>query len=976
MKYNIQALLFDLDGVVVFTDRYHYHAWKMVCSENGWEFNEEINHKLRGVSRMESLQIILDHNQVEVSSENKDEIAARKNSYYVKYLKDINDGDIYPGVIDFIKKARDKGVKTAICSSSKNAEAILQMLKIDHFFDAIVSGNDIQKTKPDPEIFLTGAEKLNIHPLNCMVFEDAPTGIQAAKAAKMKCIGVGSYRLLNDVEECITSYEEIDLDELLIAGRVMRIPVEPWSIVETKFNQQNQSFWGSIFALSNGYMGLRGSFEEDDPYMQPYTTQGMFINSIYSYEDFTDIFQPKGAPKGYHGMLNLFDWTVINLTIEDEVFSMFSGSIHDYRRELDMKNGVVSRSLIWESPKGRKVHLKSTRLISMVQRHNAAICYKVKPINFSGKIILESCVKHWVKNKQFGEHPVKKIDNGMVGDISYFIYNTDVTNFKIGLTIGHSINSTEVVNTSMNFDQEEFKAVFSTYVNQGDTINLEKHAAVYSTFETQESNLIAFAEENVRSALHGGFKELYKKQCSFWNSFWKMADIEVKGNHSDQQALRFNIFHMRQSHPEDDRRSISATGMTGVNYGGHVFWDTEMYMIPVFNYTEPELVRPLLMYRYNILDSARERAAQMDGKGALYSWMSINGEETNISWECATAQYHINSDIAYAIWRYYRATNDKEFIFKYGAEILFETTRFLFEKGKFIEFRSNRFCINMVCGPDEYGCSVNNNTYTNMMVQFHFYFAIEIYKLIKNKDIRAFEKLCKKIKFSEYEIQSWQKAADNMYVNFNEQLGIHEQDDSYLYKDPVDMNTIPRNIEPSPKHPLNKWKLQITKQADVVLLMFVLGNKFDKKVKKKNFDFYEPRTNHGSSLSPSIHSIIASEVGYRDMAYEFFQQTLYLDLKNLRRNTDGGIHLASVGGTWMAVVNGFVGMRDYEDELIFNPYIPEQWDSYRFKLKYRGRLIEIYVDKEKSEFRLLKGDKLEIKVNDQWLKLLLDEIKN
>jgi alpha,alpha-trehalose phosphorylase len=350
------------------------------------------------------------------------------------------------------------------------------------------------------------------------------------------------------------------------------------------------------------------------------------------------------------------------------------------------------------------------------------------------------------------------------------------------------------------------------------------------------------------------------------------------------------------------------------------------------------------MYRYNILDEARKRALQMDSIGALYSWCSISGEECSVNYEAATAQYHLQSDIAYTIWRYFSGTGDIEFLCDYGAEIVFETARFLYDRGKFIP--SKGFCINCVCGPDEYACGVNNNCYTNTLVQWHFGFACQIYDMMSREYGDKFASLAKKIKLGIDERERWQKAAAEMYLPYNAKLGIDVQDDSFLYNDPVDMNIIPQNVDLRKYfHPLNLWRQQVIKQADVVLLMFIFSWKYSKARKCSNYEFYEPLTCHGSSLSPSIHCIIASEIGKYNDAYEYFMHSAYMDVCDLKCNTSGGIHTASNGGTWMAVVNGFAGMRDEPDGLKFNPTLPASWKSYSFKLRYKGRIISVNVNK-------------------------------
>lgn len=602
---------------------------------------------------------------------------------------------------------------------------------------------------------------------------------------------------------------------------------------------------------------------------------------------------------------------------------------------------------------GRRVRVESTRLTSMVRRHSAVLHYEVTPLNFSGSITLESVSKDPV-NSDYSDNPIDKIDCGLDGNCSYFVYSTKTEGFKIFMALGHEL-SKDTEESVTRFKENSFESRMTVVADVYETVSLDKYGSFYTSFEEEHGDIPELSKASLNKDMKDGMSKLLEEQKDFWKKYWKIADIIIEGNVGDQQMMRFNLFHLRSNHPEDERMSISATGMTGNHYGGLVFWDTEMYMLPHFNYTKPELARQLLMYRYNILDKAREHALQLDGKGALYAWMSISGEETNAIPEHSTAQYHLNADIAYAIWRYFISTRDEEFLYKYGAEIVFETSRFLVGIGAFIPERDGQYCLNSTCGPDEYGFG-NNNTYTNMMVQFHFNFALEIYETMKKDCPEGLSNLIEKIGLKQEELILWKKASDEMFINFNEKRGIHAQDDAYLFKNPVDMKKFPRNYEIRYKmSTLNMSRYQLTKQADVVLLMFILGEKFSMETKCANYKFYEPRTNHGSSLSPSIHSIIASEIGLSQDAYDFFHQSLYIDVNDLRRNTHGGIHFACLGGTWMAMVNGFAGMRDYENKLIFEPKLPKEWSSYKFKLLYRGSWLEISVDRNNTEIKLISG---------------------
>ncbi len=961
MKHQIRAVLFDLDGVVVFTDKYHYLGWKKLADENGWDFNEKINHSCRGIPRLASLQVILDHNNIDLPEEEKEKLANIKNEYYKELIKQINDDDLYPGIIDLLEKLRTEGVRLSICSSSKNAMTVLDALDLTKYFDAVVGGNDIENPKPAPEIFLKGAKLLNMHPAHCIVFEDAESGVEAAHAAKMKCIGVGTPKLLPNAHEHITDYSEIDICALLDAGRVKKIIEEPWNITETEIKKNRFPFWESVFALSNGIFGVRGSFEETDAGYDEYPAT--LVNGICGYEPYNHLWKLPGYPETHHAILNICDWTKIDLTVDGETFSINSSEILEHKRTLNMKQGIVEREFKWKTLSGKVINVKTTRLVSMVQRHIAALRYEVTPeenceIKLTSQLNLEI-----ISKVKAGDH--KKI-TGMAVKNGADIINIEIktSDDKVALAQTYSLEG----NTN---DLDLFE--YSEKTKAGESIVLDKFFSVFSTMDVSPfkggiSEITELVEKEIVSAKKTGFDKLLEEQKKFWENYWNDADIQIKGNLQDQQGVRFSLFHLRQSNPEMPNRSISATGLSGDGYCGHVFWDTEMYMIPAFIYSQPETVRGLLEYRYSILDKARERAIQMQGKGALFSWNSLKGEECGHVYEAATAEYHLLPDIAFAIGMYDRLIGDDDFILTKGAEIIFEMCRFMVDRGCYSENKGGKFCINVVCGPDEYGCGVNNNAYTNEMAKWMFDYAASLHERMKKEAPELLAKLSEKINLSENEITEWKNAADNMFHQQPDGNNVIPQDDCFMDMDPVDMDLIPKNTDIRHNyHPLNLWRLQVVKQADILLMLFILGNKYSKEIKKANYDYYEPKTNHGSSLSPCIHNIIACEIGLFDDAYDFFRQTALMDLNDFKNNTKDGVHSACLGGCWMTIVNGFAGMRDYPGKLIFNPVLPKAWKSYSFKIAYKGRKFNVKVDDSGVEYKLLEGEALTIESNGEKL---------
>lgn len=718
--------------------------------------------------------------------------------------------------------------------------------------------------------------------------------------------------------------------------------------IEVEIDANDSGHIASVFALGNGYLGMRGTYDENDEQIND--ESGMYINGIYeTAEPYKYYCLCRGLAKCDQYTVNLPDWRIIEVYIDGEKACLSNG-IKNHRRVLDFKKGCIVRTFDFVSKTGKTIKVKSTRIVNMERVHSAEIKYEVTPVNFSGEIEIRSAV---VKNTWiYDTYPTFTESETVEENGITLVAKTKNTGLRAACAVRHK---TEAVQSETLNTAEKYEAVFRFCAEKDKSITLEKYASFYADVDNV-SDMAEAANSEAENICAVGFSALEQEQESFWDDFWEKGDIEIEGNDEDQMAVRFSLFHMRQQLATVNDMSIGATGLTGRNYSGKVFWDTEMYLMPYYIFTEPQTCKGLLMYRYRILDKARERAEQLGGVGALYSWCSIDGEETSVVYEASTAEYHINSDIAYAIWRYYDLTGDRDFIYNFGAEILFETAKYMAHRGCFVQAYGGRFCINAVCGPDEYGCGVNNNCYTNLMVRFHLNYALRIYNEMLENDKAKLDEIAAKTGIDDNELELWKCAADNMYYRVNEELGIYEQDDSFIYNDPVDMNTIPKHHDIRTMfHPLDLWRMQVLKQADVVLLNFVLGDIFTKEEKKRNYDYYEPKTNHGSSLSTAIHSIMANEIGYYDEAYNYFQNSAFMDIYDVKKNTSGGLHIACLGGVWMCVVNGFLGMRHYERGIEFNIHLPQSWKSCRCRINYKGSVVEIHAGQKESVFSLISG---------------------
>jgi beta-phosphoglucomutase len=742
-----------------------------------------------------------------------------------------------------------------------------------------------------------------------------------------------------------------------------------WNIVEERLDESNNLRNETIFSLGNGYIGMRGNLEEGFPGSPKQSVNGTYINAFFESEP---IVYPEGA-YGYaensQTMINVTNAKAIELTVDGEIFNVLSGKFLSYQRKLDLNKGHLTRDMEWETPTGKRVRIRIRRLVSLNRKHAAAIDYEVTPLNFSGTIELRSVIDGAVRNQVSTGDPrlgsalmgqvLQTMERTQEGTLGMLRQQTKNTKFTIVCAAEHELSTDARAQFSGKAEEDRVEAHFTIDAAEGQTVRLTKYIAYHTSKESPESEaakrLAAEAKQTVDQAKRDGFSELLKEQEQFLSDYWLHSDVEITGDDLLQQSVRYNAFQLLQSVGRDGRSNIGAKGLTGEGYEGHYFWDTETYIFPFFLYTNPGISKSLLEYRYSILDKARERARIMSQKGALFPWRTINGEETSAYYPAGTAQYHINADIIHALKQYISATEDIPFLLDKGAEMLFETARLWADLGNHIPGRG--FCIHAVTGPDEYTAVVNNNAYTNLMAKDHLEFAAATARRLKEEHPDEYRKLADQIRLVESEVAEWERAAAEMFIPYDADLGIVSQDDSFLEKPVWDFENTPKDKYPLllHYHPLVIYRHQVLKQADVVLALLLQSWRFQLAEKKRNYDYYERITTHDSSLSPCTYSIIAAEVGYKDKAYEYFKRTARMDLDDVNGNVKDGVHTASMAGTWLSIVYGFGGMREHEGVLMFNPIIPEVWEAYRFKVTFRGRRIDVHVSHKEVRYSLLEG---------------------
>nr|WP_305137501.1 glycosyl hydrolase family 65 protein [uncultured Schaedlerella sp.] len=752
-------------------------------------------------------------------------------------------------------------------------------------------------------------------------------------------------------------------------------PVEPWTITETSFDRKYNYRNETTFSLSNGYIGTRGTFEEAYDFDIDTGLEGNFVNGFYESEQIRYGEANFGSPLFSQSLLNLPNMKETRVLLEDEWFTMEEGTIENYSRTLHMKDGVLKRSLVWTSPRGRKAEIRFQRLVSFEMKNIMAIRVQVTPLNFSGKIQFRSRLQADVENHTRKTNPI--VDYGpfgrrleplrLEGEGHRLYYEGITKNSRLTAACGCSHRvSGGGCETGWEFCIEELEgtAVLTAEAKEGCAVVLEKMLCYSTDLDLPAEDLRGFILDTLEEAEQKTFGGLEKSQKAYMGRFWNTADIRIQGKDSQalQQGLRFNLFHILQSAGRDGRTGMGAKGLSGEGYEGHYFWDTEMYVLPVFVYTEPETARRLLDYRYGTLEQARERARILGhDKGALFPWRTINGEEASTYYPLGTAQYHINADIAYALSLYLQVTGDVDYLKEKGAEILIETARVWADVGSFAECKGGRYCICSVTGPDEYNVLVDNNFYTNLMARENLRDAKGAVEYLARHDREVLARLEKKLDFSEEEWKLWQRIIDHMYFPYDEARQVYPLDDGFMMRRPWDESRIPKEKRAwlyENYHPLFIMRHRMSKQADAILGMYLHSHLFTKEEIRRNYDFYQEVTLHHSSLSTCIFGIVASDIGYDDEAYRYFSQSARMDLDDYHHNFYAGIHGANMAGTWQAVVNGFAGLRCQETRLRFSPSLPSEWESYSFKLRYKRALLRIGVSRGQAEFTLEEGEKI------------------
>lgn len=745
-------------------------------------------------------------------------------------------------------------------------------------------------------------------------------------------------------------------------------PPNPWAIEAVRYDgRMARELTGqaeTMFALSNGYLGMRGVTEEGSPVREP----GTYLNGFYENRPISYGERAYGFPTVGQSILNCPDGTVMKLFVDDEPLILPDAEILSYRRILDFRGGALNRDVRWVTPSGKRLHLRTTRLVSLAHRHLAAIAYELTVENAGAEVVITSELRNDQPLATDTSDP--RMAEGFVGRVlqptgtrsealrAILSYRTGSSGLVLGCGMDHVVEADCPLAAQAGCDDDLATVVFRGVLAPGRTIRIHKYLSYHYARGADPAEIRSQVAWTLDRAVESGFPAILARQGQDTARFWERADVTVESvNPRSQQVIRWNLFQLMQASERAEGHGIAARGLTGRTYEGHYFWDTEIYVLPFLIYTNPPMARSLLKVRYDMLDSARARARELGQRGATFPWRTINGEEASAYYAAGTAQYHINADIAYALRKYVEVSGDVDFLCRYGAEILVETARLWCDLGFFSDRMDGRFCIHGVTGPDEYTAIVNNNCFTNLMARENMRYAAETVRMLKRDHSESFDALVRRTHLDADEPEAWDQAAERMYLPYDERLKVHPQDDAFLDLEKWDFAATPEDHYPLllHYHPLNLYRSQVIKQADTVLALFLLSEQFTLEAKRRNFEYYDPLTTHDSSLSVCIQSIVANEIGLRDKAIHYFNFAVAMDISDLGGNMMHGAHIAAMGGTWLAMIYGFAGMRDAHGRLTFNPCLPEAWTCLGFCLQVRGQTIRIEITHSAATYGLVAG---------------------
>ena len=774
-----------------------------------------------------------------------------------------------------------------------------------------------------------------------------------------------------------------------------RFPADPWRLVETAYDPEDLGLTETLFSVANGYLGLRGNVEEGrDTY-----AHGTYVNGFHETWPIQHAEEAYGLARVGQTIVNVPDPKTIKLYVDDEPLLLSTADLEHYERSLDFRDGLLRREVVWRTSAGKRVRISSTRMVSVVQRHLAVMTFEVEMLDGDAPLVISSQVLN--RQDGFDEYHVRSAAMGAGVDprkaegldhrvldpklhelrderllVGYRCHNSRMT---LALAVQHRMETDNVFTRRASVTQDQAKEVYRVDARRHVPLRLTKIVSVHTSRGVPVRELADRCMRTLDRAETEGVDAVHAEHAETWDRFWQESDVLVDGQGLEhvQQAVRWNLFQLGQASIRAGSHGIPAKGLTGSGYGGHYFWDTECYVLPFLIHTHPQAARNALRFRHGMLDRARQRASELSQYGALYPWRTINGEEASAYFAAGTAQYHINADVAYALMKYTRATGDREFLRNDGVDILVETARLWADLGFWQRNGDESFHIHAVTGPDEYTTVVNDNLFTNVMAQLNLRAAVEAVRELETADTNGLARAVARLRLAKWEVDDWEQAADGMHIPYNERLGVHPQDSHFLEREVWDLDATPDERRPLllHYHPLVIYRFQVLKQADVVLALYLAGDQFAAEEKLADFDYYDPITSGDSSLSAVVQSIIAAEVGYQDLALRYFYGSLFVDLTDRHGNTADGVHVASTGGVWSALVGGFGGMRDHSGDLTFDPRLPQEWDRLTWRMRWHGCRLRVTLEHDALTLAVEVGGPVTVHVRGEQVQVGTEEVR-
>ncbi len=952
----LDAVIFDLDGVITDTSELHYLAWQRLADEEGYPFDRAANEALRGLARRASLEALLAGRPVPappLSNEQMEALMERKNRYYVESLATLTPESVLPGVPALLAELRAAGVRIALGSASRNAPTVLQNLGIAAAFDAVADGSVGGEPKPAPDLFLKAAAMLEVSPAACAVVEDASVGVDAALAGGMWAVGIGPLERVGHAHVVFP-----DLAHVTLADLRLSLANAAWAIHHAGFDPAELNHRETVFTTGNGYVNVRGALEERLPNERP----ASFIHGLWD-----------DVPLFFSELANIPRWYGVEIWIDGVPFRADGDSVLGQRRTLDMRTGVLARDVRWQQTPGEGpvVELHFERFCSRAQPNVAvvrarAVVVEGGPATVRIRVGLDKHVEnvglvHWALDDQ---------DAGE--EHASLLVHTRGTGTVLGMALAVAAESAAAPARGVTDAVGQPGVERSARLERGEQLAVEGYVGMVTSLETADP--LPDAVQKAAAARAAGYAALRAESDALWHALWQSADVRIEGDLRAQQAQRFNTFQLLVAAPaHTERASIGAKTLSGFGYRHHVFWDTEIFILPLFIYTQPALARNMLMYRWHNLPGARAKAAGNGFEGAQFPWESAgDGRETTPPWLphwndpaqlvriwTGDIEIHITADIAYAALQYWRATGDDAWMRDHGAELVIDGAKFWASAARLEE--DGLYHYRDVIGPDEYHDHVDDNAYTNTLARWHIDQAFQVLEWLRRADGARHEALVQALDLTPARLEQWRAVADQMHLGSVTPEGVIEQFAGYFGLEEPDFALL---RDPLRRHSMQAIlgiegvaQTQILKQPDVLMLQYLLPTAFAPEQMHANHAYYDPRTDHehGSSLGPSISAAMACRTGDAEAAYAHFMRAARADLEDVRHNAGDGIHAASAGGTWQALVFGFGGLTFTGSGVEVQPRLPHHWTRLCFRLRLRGTLHEVDIRPEGVTLRTLDG---------------------